>query len=218
MKFTYALHATAICATAAALDDNFTDFENVERGFVVAPASLRVLDENGQVASDSDPFLKMIHDDVPCPDTTAKEASDFYLKEVGPNTGANLTLAAVVFTHSHMDHFGGVLGLVDEETWFKGNIQIVAPLNFAEEALSENYMFIGNMGRRAWWQFANLLPANENATIHAGLSFTQSNSLFTYAAEGTLEITKDIETHTIAGITFEFMFTSNAETPAEMHT
>ncbi|KNC84264.1 hypothetical protein SARC_03512 [Sphaeroforma arctica JP610] len=294
MKFTYALHAAAICATAAALDDSykpasdvtkqviadsvanldfsdFTDFEDADRGFVVAPASLRVVDEKGQVASDSDPYLEMIHDDIPCPDSvnpstwrqaqlmtrvgaykvmdkvyqirgfdlavmtiieapeglivfdplgtkaTAKEAFGFYLKEVGPNTGANLTLAAVVFTHSHMDHFGGVLGLVDEETWSKGNIQVIAPLNFANEALSENYMVIGNMGRRAWWQIGNLLPANENASIHAGLSFTQSNSLFTYAGD-TLEITKDIETHTIAGITFEFMLTLSAEAPAEMHT
>ncbi|KNC73533.1 hypothetical protein SARC_13908, partial [Sphaeroforma arctica JP610] len=111
---------------------------------------------------------------------SAKEAFDFYLKEVGPNTGANLTLAAVVCTHSQ-----------DEITWSKGNIQVVAPLNFAEEALSENYMVIGNMGRRAWWQFGNLLPANENARIQAGLSFTQSNSLVTYA-EDTLEITMDI--------------------------
>ncbi|KNC75443.1 hypothetical protein SARC_12031 [Sphaeroforma arctica JP610] len=116
-----------------------------------------------------------------------------------------------------MDHFGGVLGLVDEAGWSKGNIQVVAPLNFADEALSENYMVIGKMGRRAWWQFGNLLPANENASIHAVLSFTQSNFLFAYA-EDTLEITKDIVTHTIAGINFEFMLTLSAEAPAEMHT
>ncbi|KNC80741.1 hypothetical protein SARC_06911 [Sphaeroforma arctica JP610] len=293
MKFAYALHAAVICVTSAALDDtykpasdftkqsiadsvvnldfsDFTVFENVDRGFVVAPESLKVVDENGSVASNPDPFLAMVSNDKPCPESvnpstwqqaqmmsrvgvykvmdkvyqvrgfdlavmtiveaplglivfdplgtkaTSRAAFDYYLNEVGPNTGANLTLAAVVYTHSHMDHFGGVLGLVDDEIWAQGNIQIVAPLNFAEEALSENYMVIGNMGRRAWWQFGNLLPANENASIHAGLAFTQANSVFTFAAD-TLEIKEDIETHTIAGVTFEFMLTLSAEAPAEMH-
>eukprot|EP00121_Abeoforma_whisleri_P009183 Awhi_evm2s8438 len=77
-------------------------------------------------------------------------------------------------------------------------------------------MVVGQMSRRAFWQFGNLIPAHENASIHSGLYFTLANSEFSYVAPS-LMIENDKEKHSVGGLEFEFMLALSTEAPSEMH-
>ncbi|KNC79620.1 hypothetical protein SARC_07992 [Sphaeroforma arctica JP610] len=139
----------------------------------------------------------------------AKIAFELYMTQVGPHTGANLTLHSVIFTHSHIDHFGGVLGLAPEESFTNGSIQVVAPLNL-------NYMVAGSMFRRAFYMYGNLIKPHARGSIHAGLAFGAANSQFGFVAP-TISIDTDLEHHTVAGLDFEFMLTLSTEAPSEIY-
>ncbi len=85
---------------------------------------------------------------------TAKAALDLINSKV-----ENLPVSGVIFTHSHVDHFGGIRGVVKEEDVRAGKIPVVAPVGFMEESVSENVFFAGNvMSRRASYMYGNLLP------------------------------------------------------------
>lgn len=78
-------------------------------------------------------------------------------------------VSAIIFTHSHVDHFGGALGIVSGEEAAKRKLPIVAPQGFLHEATSENILVGPAMGRRALYQFGNTLPASATGTVNAGL-------------------------------------------------
>ena len=90
---------------------------------------------------------------------TAKETAAAALKFINEQLGER-PVVAVVYSHSHADHFGGVRGVVDEEDVRSGKVKIIAPVGFMDHAVSEN-VYAGNaMNRRMFYQYGVLLPAS----------------------------------------------------------
>ena len=123
---------------------------------------------------------------------------------------------AVIYTHSHTDHFGGVLGVVSQEDVDAGRCKIIAPEHFLAETVGENVIAGPAMARRALFQFGVLLPADPKGHVDCGLG----NGL-PLGAPGliapTHDITKTGETMTIDGIEVVFQLTPETEAPAEMN-
>jgi alkyl sulfatase BDS1-like metallo-beta-lactamase superfamily hydrolase len=124
-------------------------------------------------------------------------------------------VVAVIYTHSHSDHYGGVKGVISEEDVTSGKVRIYAPNGFMNAVVNET-LIIGNaMFRRAAFQFGPLLPRGERGNVDAGLgkvSFAGTTSLI----PPTDTIEKPSESRTIDGVEFDFMNTPNTEAPAEM--
>jgi alkyl sulfatase BDS1-like metallo-beta-lactamase superfamily hydrolase len=123
-------------------------------------------------------------------------------------------VVAVIYTHSHVDHFGGVLGVTTEQDVGDGKVQIYAPNGFLAAASAENVYAGDAMGRRAGYMYGSLIPANPRQGVGAGLGQTISlgnSSLLaptvTITQNGSLEID---------GLTFDFLLAPNTEAPAEM--
>ncbi len=142
---------------------------------------------------------------------TARAALDLYFEHrpVRP-------VVAVVHSHSHIDHYGGVRGVVDEADVLAGRVKIIAPEGFLEAAISENVMAGNAMTRRAMYQFGPLLAPDDKGTVGVGLGTGVSLGTVTLI-QPTHEITEDGERMVIDGLTFEFMPTPDTEAPAEMH-
>lgn len=88
---------------------------------------------------------------------TCKETAKAALELVNEHLGQR-PVVAVVYSHSHVDHFGGVRGVVDEADVKSGQVPIIAPFGFMEHAIAEN-VYSGNaMTRRAFFQYGLLLP------------------------------------------------------------
>lgn len=119
-------------------------------------------------------------------------------------------VSAVIFTHSHVDHYGGVRGVVPEGA----DIPIIAPANFVLESVSENVLAGNAMSRRASYMFGRLLPKGPTAMVGAGLGPGISSGTPGILAP-TLDITEDFETHFVDGVEIEFMLTQGAEAPSE---
>jgi alkyl sulfatase BDS1-like metallo-beta-lactamase superfamily hydrolase len=123
-------------------------------------------------------------------------------------------VTAVVYSHSHADHFGGVRGVCSPEDVAAGRVRIVAPEGFTFEAVSENVMAGNAMTRRASYMYGNLLPPSPNGQIGAGLGKTTSTGSF-----GLLEPT-DLIGHgetslMLDGVELQTMYTPDTEAPAE---
>ncbi|MEC8247441.1 MAG: alkyl sulfatase dimerization domain-containing protein, partial [Pseudomonadota bacterium] len=123
-------------------------------------------------------------------------------------------IKAILSTHSHVDHFGGIRALANEEDLASGKIRFVAPAGFVEEAASENVIAGNAMGRRATYMFGNLLPPTVQGNIDSGLGKG--------VAFGTISLLTptDVITATgqklvLDGVTFEFQNVPGAEAPAE---
>lgn len=125
-------------------------------------------------------------------------------------------IVAVIYTHSHTDHYGGVKGLVSEADVKAGKVQIIAPAGFMEEAISENVLAGNIMNRRVLYSYGLLLPHNAKGNIGNGLGVTLTTGNPTLIAP-TKSITKTGETLTIDGLKFEFLMAPGSEAPAEMH-
>ncbi|QIL89586.1 MBL fold metallo-hydrolase [Microbulbifer sp. SH-1] len=142
---------------------------------------------------------------------TAKASLDLYRKHRG-----NKPVVAVIYTHSHVDHYGGVRGVVDEKDVQSGKVKIIAPEGFLEEAVSEN-VFAGNtMGRRASYMYGNLLPKDPKGTLGTGLGLGTSPGTITIIPP-TDTITKTGQQLKVDGLTFEFLLAPGTEAHAEMH-
>jgi alkyl sulfatase BDS1-like metallo-beta-lactamase superfamily hydrolase len=122
---------------------------------------------------------------------------------------------AVIYSHSHADHFGGVRGVVDEADVQAGRVQVIAPLGFMEDAISENVTAGNAMARRALYQFGPLLPKGIRGQVDAGLGKTTSSGSVTLIPP-TVVISNEVETHCIDGIDCVFELTPGAEAPSEM--
>jgi alkyl sulfatase BDS1-like metallo-beta-lactamase superfamily hydrolase len=141
---------------------------------------------------------------------TAKVGMDLYYKHRGKKP-----VVAVMYTHSHVDHYGGVRGVVDEADVTSGKIKIFASVGFLEHAVAENVMAGTAMSRRASYMYGNLLPPSPKGQIGAGLGTTTS------AGSVTLIPPTDIVDHTgqkaeIDGLTYEFLYAPGTEAPTEM--
>ncbi|HIF5960379.1 TPA: alkyl/aryl-sulfatase [Vibrio parahaemolyticus] len=142
---------------------------------------------------------------------TAKAALDFINKELGerPVTG-------VFYSHSHIDHFGGVRGIVDEKDVISGKVPIVASQGFTEHAVSENVIAGNAMGRRAVYMYGALLPRNEKGGVNGGLGQTTSTGVATMIKPTDI-IEKTGEERTIDGVKMVFQYTPGTEAPTEMN-
>ena len=143
---------------------------------------------------------------------TAKAAYDLVTQHLGRRP-----IVAVVYSHSHVDHYGGVRGIVDEADVRSGKVQILAPEHFTEHAVSENVIAGNAMSRRAIYMYGALLPRNERGGVNGGLGQTTSTGTATLI-EPSRVITKTGEEVTIDGVRMVFQMTPGTEAPAEMNT
>jgi alkyl sulfatase BDS1-like metallo-beta-lactamase superfamily hydrolase len=143
---------------------------------------------------------------------TAKAAFELVTQHLGKRP-----IVAVVYSHSHVDHFGGVRGIVDEADVRSKKVQILAPENFTDRAISENVIAGNAMSRRAVFMFGALLPRGEQGSVGAGLGPTNSVGMVSLILP-TREIKKTGETVTIDGVRMVFQLTPETEAPVEMNT
>lgn len=141
---------------------------------------------------------------------TARVGMDLYYKNRG-----NKPVVAVIYTHSHVDHYGGVRGVVDEADVKSGKVKIYAPSGFMEAAVAENIMAGNVMSRRASYMYGNLLKPDATGQVGAGLGTTTSAGTVTLIAP-THIIEKDGQKETIDGLTYDFMLAPGSEAPSEM--
>lgn len=143
---------------------------------------------------------------------TAKAAYDLVSQHLGKKP-----VVGVVYSHSHIDHFGGVRGIVDEADVKAGKVRIVAPEDFSEFAVSENVIAGNAMARRAVYMFGALLPRNPQGSVGSGLGLTVSAGTTTLI-QPTEFVTKTGQEVTIDGVEMVFQMTPGTEAPVEMHT
>jgi alkyl sulfatase BDS1-like metallo-beta-lactamase superfamily hydrolase len=142
---------------------------------------------------------------------TARAALDLYYAH-----RPRKPVVAVVHSHSHVDHYGGIKGVVDEADVEAGKVQIVAPVGFLEAAVAENILAGNVMTRRALYQYGVLLPSDPKGQVGIGLGTGMSTGAVTLIPP-TRDITHTGEKLVIDGLTFEFMLAPDTEAPAEMH-
>ena len=147
---------------------------------------------------------------------TAKETAAAALAFINEKLGAR-PVVAVVYSHSHGDHFGGVRGVVNEEDVKSGKVKVIAPVGFMEHAVAEN-VYAGNaMTRRMFYQYGVLLPRSPYGHVDQAIGKnTAAGNLGLIAP--TVTISKPFEELTIDGVRMVFQNTPGTEAPAEMNT
>ncbi|MGW5876117.1 alkyl/aryl-sulfatase [Nocardiopsis terrae] len=125
-------------------------------------------------------------------------------------------VTAVVYTHPHLDHFGGVLGVVDEADVTSGRVPVVAPEDFMEHAVSENVYAGTAMIRRGMYFAAFDLEAGPEGRVGMGLGIGTSQGRVGLVPP-TLEITRTGQEEVLDGVRFVFQMTPGTEAPAEMN-
>ncbi|HMN27061.1 MAG TPA: MBL fold metallo-hydrolase, partial [Caldilineaceae bacterium] len=125
-------------------------------------------------------------------------------------------IMAVIYTHSHLDHWGGVKGVISEADVQAGKVKIIAPEHFLNFAISENIIAGNVMSRRASYMYGNLNPKGSKGQVGAGLGQTTSSGAVTLI-DPTDYITATGQKMTIDGLEIEFQLTPGTEAPAEMN-
>jgi alkyl sulfatase BDS1-like metallo-beta-lactamase superfamily hydrolase len=152
-------------------------------------------------------------DALTCPETAAA-ALALYRRHRDPQ-GLRV-LHTVMYSHSHGDHFGGVVGLVQQAQVDAGDVQVIAPAGFMHEAVAENVIAGVAMARRAQFQFGQTLPKGVDGQVDAGLGKTLPMGRPSLIAP-TRSIEQPFERHVIDGVEIEFQLAPDTEAPAEMH-
>ena len=142
----------------------------------------------------------------------AKAAFELVKENIG-----DFPVKAVLYSHSHVDHFGGVEGIVSEEQVADEEILIIAPEGFEEHAVSENVYAGTAMGRRASYQYGTLLEGGEKGSLCIGIGMGQSHGTTSYISPNTI-ITETGQRMVVDGVIMEFQLTPGTEAPAEMNT
>ncbi|WJR80496.1 alkyl sulfatase dimerization domain-containing protein [Bradyrhizobium sp. NP1] len=141
----------------------------------------------------------------------ARAAMELYFQHRGKRP-----VAAVIFTHTHTDHWGGARGVLDEETLASGRVPIIAPNLFMEHAVSENIIAGPAMLRRAQYQFGPFLAKGVRGQVDCGLGKSMAaGSVALLRPTDLIMATGD--RRVIDGVEFEFQMAPNSEAPAEMH-
>ena len=141
---------------------------------------------------------------------TSRAALDLYYQERGEKP-----VVAVIYTHSHVDHYAGVKGVISEDDVDAGKVAVLAPDGFMDAAVSEN-VFAGNaMTRRSMYQYGMLLQRGVTGQVDNGLGKANPLGAITLIAP-TDTIAETGETRTIDGVDMEFMMVSGTEAPSEM--
>ncbi|CAG7612663.1 alkyl/aryl-sulfatase [Leucobacter soli] len=125
-------------------------------------------------------------------------------------------VTAVVYTHCHVDHFGGVLGVTDQAAVDRGEVRIIAPEGFTEHAVSENVYAGTAMGRRAGYMYGAALERGVDGGVGSGLGQAPSTGTIGLIVP-TDFITRTGQTLTVDGVEMEFQLAPGTEAPAEMH-
>ncbi|WP_371233652.1 alkyl/aryl-sulfatase [Pseudomonas sp. QE6] len=142
---------------------------------------------------------------------TAKAAYALVSQELGQKP-----IRAVIYTHAHVDHFGGVKGLVTPEQVDKGEVQIIAPKGFMEAAIKENVLAGNAMIRRATFQYGTLLPKGEQGQVDMAIGKAVARGPLSILAP-TKVIEGDLQELEIDGVPVTFQNTPGTESPAEMN-
>ncbi|MBX9663311.1 alkyl sulfatase dimerization domain-containing protein [Novosphingobium sp.] len=146
---------------------------------------------------------------------TTKETAAAALALVNAQLGAR-PVSAVIYSHSHADHFGGVRGVIAEADVTAGKVQVIAPAHFIEEAASENILAGSAMGRRAQYQFGGGLAPGAEGQMGSGIGLGVSSGTITLIAP-TDTVSKTGETRVIDGVPMEFQIVSGSEAPSELN-
>ena len=141
---------------------------------------------------------------------TATSALELYYKN-----RPKKPVVAVIYSHSHADHYGGVKGVINQDDVKSGKVKVYAPEGFLAEAISEN-VYAGNaMSRRASYMYGSQLKKDAKGQIDTGLGKTTSLGTFTLI-QPTDIITKTNDTRTIDGVQIDFSLVPGTEAPSEM--
>lgn len=124
-------------------------------------------------------------------------------------------VVAVIHTHSHVDHFAGIEGVTTREAVASGEVSILAPLDFVDEALNENVLAGNVMGRRATYMYGNLLEPSPTGFVSTGLGAALALGTTGFILPTDI-IETNHETRLLDGIEIEFQLTMGSEAPAEM--
>jgi alkyl sulfatase BDS1-like metallo-beta-lactamase superfamily hydrolase len=153
----------------------------------------------------------IVFDPLISPDT-AKAAFELVTQNLGQRP-----IVAVIYSHSHADHYGGVRGIISDADVASGKVKIFAPEGFTEHAISENVIAGNAMSRRAIYMYGALLPRNERGGVNGGLGQTTSTGEPSLILPTDLIKTTGTEV-TVDGVKMEFQMTPGTEAPAEMNT
>lgn len=147
---------------------------------------------------------------------TAKETAAAALKFINEKVGER-PVVAVVYSHSHGDHFGGVRGVVDEKDVKSGKVKVIAPVGFMDHAVSEN-VYAGNaMTRRMFYQYGVLLPRSPYGHVDQSIGKNTAAGNLGLIAPNVI-IKNSFEEMTVDGVKMVFQNTPGTEAPAEMNT
>ena len=146
---------------------------------------------------------------------TARYAFDFAMEHLAERYPNTTNISAILFTHSHIDHFGGVLGLVSQEDIVKKNIAVIAPASFMEESTSENLLAGNAMSRRATYMYGKDLSRDKFGHIDTGLGKGPAFGEFSIATPTQL-ISSTLTDLKIDGVDFQFQYAPDSEAPAEL--
>jgi linear primary-alkylsulfatase len=141
----------------------------------------------------------------------ARAAMDLYFRHRGQRP-----VTAVIFSHTHTDHWGGARGVLDDETLASGRVPIIAPNLFMEHAVSENIIAGPAMLRRAQYQFGPFLAKGPRGQVDCGLGKSMAAGSVKLLRPTDL-IMETGDKRIIDGLEFEFQMAPNSEAPAEMH-
>lgn len=142
---------------------------------------------------------------------TAKACIDLYFEN-----RPRRDILAVIYSHSHPDHYGGVKGVVSAGDVASGKTRVLAPDGFIESIEDENVLSGNATYRRAQYQFGTLLEPGPNGAVDTGLGKTVTRGARSLIAPTQLIVEKT-ELHTIDGVEIEFYMAPDSEAPAEMH-
>jgi alkyl sulfatase BDS1-like metallo-beta-lactamase superfamily hydrolase len=147
------------------------------------------------------------------PLASAETASAVWKLLVAPHLGER-PIRAVIYTHSHVDHFGGVRGIVEQADVDSGKIKIYAPIGFTEAAIGENVIAGTAMARRAGYMYGSSLPRGSTGLVDAGLGKTVSTGSVTLIAP-THYVGATGERVTIDGVELQAIMAPESEAPSE---
>ena len=141
----------------------------------------------------------------------AKAALDLANEKLGARP-----VVALIYTHSHGDHFGGARGMVAQADVDSGKVKVIAPAGFLEHAVSENVIAGPAMNRRASYQFGTFLPKGATGQVSAGIGLGISAGTMSLIPPN-VEITRTGQDLTLDGVRVQFQLTPGTEAPAEMN-
>ena len=130
--------------------------------------------------------------------------------------GDDRPVVAVIYTHSHVDHFGGVLGVTSQADVDAGTVAVLAPEGFVEHAVQENVYAGPAMTRRATYMYGSMLARGPQDQVGCGLGQAASTGEIAVIVP-TVDIRETGEKHVIDGVEIEFQMAPGTEAPAEMH-